>query len=166
VNFSVHFVPNQDTRLAAAIYDLVRNEPSESQSVNQTKDLETYNLPTILSIETRSGCFDEHDTKVKLGLWMATLQTRLEKLSRKDSPQATYLPAIIVFGHTWRLFWVGSLSDRVPIEEFPHDIGDTRTIPGCYRLMASLRYILGEWVPGTYLKWFGKEILCLEEEIE
>ncbi|PVH92837.1 hypothetical protein DM02DRAFT_542795, partial [Periconia macrospinosa] len=53
------------------------------------------------------------------------------------------LPGLIVFGHEWWLYWVVDQETAVDIIEFPISIGCTRTIAGCYRLLAAIRYLLG-----------------------
>lgn len=76
----------------------------------------------------------------------------------------TPLPGLIVFGHEWWLYWVVDQDTAVDIIKFPISIGCTRTMTGCYRLLATIRYLLGVWTAEAFLPWLREQVLGLKDE--
>ncbi|KAH8696803.1 hypothetical protein GQ44DRAFT_744453 [Phaeosphaeriaceae sp. PMI808] len=163
VDFSINLVPAHGSSLESAIHTTLLHEPPQFLSINQTLN-EAYKKPAVISIETKKGFCEEEDARFKLGMWVAAWQNRVAALRRTERLVCTPLPGLIVFGHEWWLYWVVDQETAVDIIEFPISIGCTRTMAGCYRLLAAIRYLLGVWTPEAFLPWLKEKVLGLAEE--
>ncbi|EFQ87754.1 hypothetical protein PTT_16612 [Pyrenophora teres f. teres 0-1] len=158
VNFSINLVPPYGSSLESAIHGLLLHEPPQFLSINQTLN-EAYEKPAAISIETKKGFYEEEDARFKLGMWVTAWQNRVAALRLTEKLVCTPLPGLIVFAHEWWLYWIVDQETAVDIIEFPISIGCTMTITGCYRI----RYLLGVWIPETFLLWFKDKVLGLQE---
>lgn len=162
--FSINLLPTPGSSLESAIHTLLLQQPPQFLSINQTLN-EAYEQPAVLSIVTKKGFYEEEDARIKLGMWAAAWQNRVAALRRTEKILCTPLPGFIVFGHEWWLYWVVDQDTAVDIIEFPISIGCTRTVTGCYRLLAVIRYLLGVWTPQTFLPWLMEKVLGLGEDV-
>lgn len=155
--FSINFVPTHGSSLESTIHTALLDEPTQFLSINQTLN-EAYTQPTVISVVTKEGFYEEEDAKFKLGIWVAAWQNRIAALRPTEPLVCTPLPGLIVFGHEWWLYWVVDRGTAVSI------IGCTRTVAGCYRLMAVIRYLLGVWTSEAFLPWLREKVLGLGKE--
>jgi hypothetical protein len=116
-----------------------------------------------MAIAVKRGKYEEEDAKVKLAVWTVAWQNRIAAFRLAKRIIFPALPAMLVFGHIWELYWVVDKGDKVDIVLFPAIAGKTMNMVGCYRLVAVIRYLVGVWVPEVYEPWFKKEILELDE---
>ncbi|KAF1971020.1 hypothetical protein BU23DRAFT_510707 [Bimuria novae-zelandiae CBS 107.79] len=159
VDFSINLATTRGSSLESAIHTLPHEPPH--LSVNQTLN-EAYKKPAVVSIDTKKGFYEEEDAKFKLGMWTAAWQNRVAAFRPREKVVCTPLLGLIVFGHEWWLYGVVDQDTRVDILEFPISIGCTRTVTGCYLLLATIRYLLGVWTPDAFLPWLREKILGLE----
>ncbi|KAH8698130.1 hypothetical protein GQ44DRAFT_718428 [Phaeosphaeriaceae sp. PMI808] len=154
VDFLITLKPS--STIADHIRHLLRSVPEEElRTINQTSH--TCYEPAVMSIETKRGHNDEDDAKFKLAMWTAAWQNQIGRFT-KDA-RCTPLPGLIVFGHVWNLYWLVDLGTSVDVIKFPYPVGDTQTIAGCYRLVAVIRHLCGEWAENVFFPWFTDNVL-------
>ncbi|KAF2872250.1 hypothetical protein BDV95DRAFT_617999 [Massariosphaeria phaeospora] len=153
VDFVV-ILPGNDTK--RRIKNLLHG--SEVRTINQTLLPNMCNRPAFLSIVTRVGHKDEENAKLNLATWMATWQHQILRFI-KDASCYTPLPGFFVLGHVWKLYWLFDHQNERQMVEFPYIVGDTRTLAGCYRLIATIRYLCNVWAWDTFRAWFEGSVL-------
>lgn len=146
-----------DKKLLRAIQThVLRREPMETQSVNQTTYTPLMFRPIATSIETKAEGGAE-EGKLQLGIWtsawhrrMVSLMSMLKQRGDADSRplwasvgrstevlQIVSVPLILVLGNEWKLIFACDRGDRLELlGEVP--IGDTSTLLGLYTIVAVL----------------------------
>ncbi|KAK7704300.1 hypothetical protein SLS57_010549 [Botryosphaeria dothidea] len=113
-------------------------------------------------IETKRRAIEEDEAEVQLSNWVSAHFTHLRLLSSDygelSSESIPALPLILIQGDVWRLCIAKSESlHELHIIKY-QVIGNTETILGIYKLLASLRR-LARWVRHDYWPWFVRHIL-------
>ncbi|KAJ1323292.1 PD-(D/E)XK nuclease superfamily [Microdochium nivale] len=138
---------------------------SNRPTINQSAYYPIHDRPLAISIETKTPDAGEGDALTQLAIWISCGHRKLHQLMGPSSETSRLpsLPILRVVGHTWTLAFAIDLGDRIALIDFPHDIGNTRTAFGTYRLLASMRRLV-EWADGSYREWFGSAVLGLERQ--
>lgn len=131
-------------RLAAA------NDP---QSINHSSTVPLRYQPIAVSIETKVQAGSTEEGKAQLSVWATSHLKRLRLLSVTSSKHITLdttLPLVQVNGGVWTLLFLRDGEAMHLIETVT--IGDTKTVLGCYQVVAFLRH-LGHWALTVYKTW-------------
>jgi len=100
VDWCIHLKP--DTRMKSQIRALLRDLPSESQSINQTMEAALRQLPIVINFETKKPfCGDDTadlNSAVWIGASFARIRQILDAQNRKDTKILT-VPVIQMHGH-------------------------------------------------------------------
>lgn len=131
-------------------------------SINHTAQEHICHDPIAISIETKRRAIEEDEAEVQLSNWVSAHFTHLRLLSSDygelSSESIPALPLILIQGDVWRLCIAKSESlHELHIIKY-QVIGNTETILGIYKLLASLRR-LARWVRHDYWPWFVRHIL-------
>ncbi|KAJ4322137.1 hypothetical protein N0V84_004972 [Fusarium piperis] len=138
-------------RLAAA------NDP---QSINHSSTAPLRYQPIAVSIETKVQAGSAEEGKAQLSVWATSHLKRLRLLTVTSSKHITVdttLPLVQVNGGVWTLLFLRDGETVQLIETVT--IGDTKTVLGCYQVVAFLRH-LGHWALTVYKRWLYDN--CLE----
>ncbi|KAI0537854.1 hypothetical protein GGR58DRAFT_470108 [Xylaria digitata] len=116
--------------------------------------------PTGIFIETKVELKKHPEGRVQLGIWLASWFLRIELFSppppgRQQGQRVdmvpSVLPVLIVVADSWEL-WFASRG-RTDFEVCgPLDIGSTKNMEECYRLLAALRALVS-WVSLDFREW-------------
>lgn len=131
-------------------------------SINHTAQEHICHDPIAISIETKRRAIEEDEAEVQLSNWVSAHFTHLRLLSSDygelSSEPIPALPLVLIQGDVWRLCIAKSESlHELHIIKY-QVIGNTETILGIYKLLASLRR-LARWVRHDYWPWFVRHIL-------
>ncbi|KAF2243547.1 hypothetical protein BU26DRAFT_407531, partial [Trematosphaeria pertusa] len=154
VDFVVCWKPDADAQ--SRLNGLLRAQDENLRTINQS--LYNDKHPALISIETKRGHNDEDDAKYKLAMWMAAWQNSIARFTAPET-RCVPLPGLLVFGHTWEMYWMLDCQDEVAIVKAPWAVGDTQTLLGCYRLLAVLRCLCRGWGEEVFLPWFRESVL-------
>jgi len=169
VDYTINLQPTDEMR--QMILRLLESQPYHLQTINQTMSNHVRYLPIAISIATQTLDAPEQEAKVQLGMWVAAHFNRLRLLS--DQTVLPTLPLLYVSGKWWyllfacdcpqRIVWTFSMSWS-PASHIWQEllgellIGDTKSVVGCYKLLAALR-CLAEWVTTTFREWLEVNVL-------
>jgi hypothetical protein len=158
----------------SAIRLLLQSQPVDLQTINQTMYNPLRCQPIAISVETGTPNTPEQDAIVRLGIWVAAHFNRLRILSHED-PVSLTLPLLYISGTQWFLLFACDSAKQIvccflicltgQFLTFQQEllgkllIGDTDTIVGCYKLLATLRYLCG-WITTTFKDWFELKVLA------
>ena len=153
------------------IRDLVGKETHEQlRTVNQSVSTSLILQPSALPIETKASSGNELEAKVQLQSWTFAwlarmrrfLHLRLLQPRDQDAIMAKLsFPVIIVSCSSWHLYLFCDTPDAVVMYKVV-DLGDTLSVLGIYKLLASLRR-LADWAKGPFWTWFKDDILAYPE---
>ncbi|KAL1639134.1 hypothetical protein SLS58_008221 [Diplodia intermedia] len=164
VDYAIYLCPER-AGIKQAIDGLLQRQPLGLQSVNQTRYDSLRHRPIAISVETKTPDASEEQAKVQLIVWAAAQLNRLRMLS--PGVQLLVLPLLFVSGPSWHLLFASmdpdgslfvvliGLSQRLYGKL---DMGETRSLPGLYKLLASLRR-LAAWVEHDFKDWFVAGVL-------
>ena len=174
VDYSISLVPNQD--MHDAIIRLLKNEAYELQTINQTRSDPLRFRPIAISIETKKASLAGQGARIQLGMWVAAHFNRIRALKDESLIMPT-LPLISVAGAEWHLHFARDCDKQIVsysgnpstlavfatyllLQEIIGDLhlGDTRSLLGCYKLLAGLRCLCG-WVTTKFKDWFEGNVL-------
>lgn len=157
---SLRLRSSEERTLQPGRYNTTSPPFDQTRSINQTSYFANFS-PMFMHIKVTHPDTDE-DPLIQLGAWTAAEFTKrtLEKYSL-DMPVC----AIDVSGHDWDMYLVYARTNDAGAEgpfttQFvgPIKIGDTKSLTGCFTLLAFLAAI-AEWGLGSYRAWFENEIL-------
>ncbi|KAI3322308.1 hypothetical protein HD806DRAFT_501668 [Xylariaceae sp. AK1471] len=118
--------------------------------------------PTGVFVETKVELKKHPEGQVQLGIWLASWFLRIELFpppSPPGQPQGqqrvsavpSVLPVLIVVADSWEL-WFASRGEMGFEVCGPLDIGSTKNMEECYRLLAALR-VLVSWMSLDFREW-------------
>ncbi|KAF4311403.1 hypothetical protein GTA08_BOTSDO13108 [Botryosphaeria dothidea] len=155
VDYAIYLCPER-ARIKQSIDGLLQRQPLGLQSVNQTRYDSLRHRPIAISIETKTPDASEEQAKVQLTVWASAQLNRLRMLS--PGVQLLVLPLVFVSGPSWHLLFA-SMDPNGSLRLYGKlDMGETRSLPGLYKLLASLRR-LAAWVEHDFKDWFVAGIL-------
>ncbi|CVL08888.1 uncharacterized protein FMAN_14119 [Fusarium mangiferae] len=151
IDWGVTVSPSEAT--AKHISKIVDNLPHNKRSINQTIYGPVKNHPIAVSIEVKLASGSLEEARGQLGLWIAAWHRRMSLLGKSEEEIIT-VPLVMVMEHEWKLMFAVDRGDAIDIVE---DIrmGDTRDLPGLYRIIAVLRE-LAIWMETDYLAWLDR----------
>jgi hypothetical protein len=171
IDFTINLIPNGETD--DLIRRLLRYQPPDLQTINQTAYSPVRFEPIAISIETKTPDASQGEAKMQLGVWVAAHFNRLRMLSHED-PVSLTLPLLYVSGTQWFLLFACDSAQQIvccfliclacQLLTFQQEllgklfVGDTDTIVGCYKLLVTLRCLCG-WVTTTFKDWFKLKVL-------
>ncbi|KAL8290981.1 hypothetical protein RB601_003667 [Gaeumannomyces tritici] len=138
-----------DAPLREAIVRLIRDQPPNVQSINQTNYHPLVFNPIGVSIETKCNT-GAAKGNVQLGIWTAAWHHRVQNLVQ--SPVNIALPLLLCHEHAWKLYFACDRGHEIEIIG-PITIGSTDTLDSAYSLFAVLVEIC-KWVEGPYRTWW------------
>ncbi|KAJ3454693.1 hypothetical protein MRS44_013293 [Fusarium solani] len=128
---------------------------NDPYSINHSSTSPLRYQPIAISIETKVRAGSEQESKAQLAVWATSHLKRLRLLSVTSTTHITVdttLPLVQVNGGVWMLLFLrDGDGDEVHLFETVM-IGDTKTVLGCYQVVAFLRH-LGHWAQTVYKKW-------------
>ncbi|KAK4443295.1 hypothetical protein QBC34DRAFT_362321 [Podospora aff. communis PSN243] len=142
-------------RLAHAIQRLVRSQPNDKQTINQSMYTPLLDWPIGISIETKAVGSNE-EGRVQLAVWTAAWHERIKDLMLKagvwsvDTRLIT-LPLLLIVEHNWALSFACDRGDRLEVVG-DMTLGETASLKGLYTLVAVLRE-LAVWMQGPFAEW-------------
>ncbi|KAF2970784.1 hypothetical protein GQX73_g2845 [Xylaria multiplex] len=115
--------------------------------------------PTGVFVETKVELKKHPEGQVQLGIWLASWFLRIELFPPPTQQQGqqrvgavpSVLPVLIVVADSWEL-WFASRGETDLEVCGPLDIGSTRNMEECYRLLAALR-VLVSWMSSDFREW-------------
>ncbi|RSL87272.1 hypothetical protein CDV31_016284 [Fusarium ambrosium] len=133
---------------------------SDSHSINHSSTNPLRSQPIAISIETKvvDGLVEE--AKAQLSIWVSSHLKRLRTLSSTSQTRMelnTTLPVVQVNGSVWTLLFLIDGEEVVQLVETV-TIGDTRSMVGCYQVVAFLRH-LGHWALTIFQPWLYENVL-------
>lgn len=105
VDYALFLQPSANEE--SSIQDLLRSQPSEERSINQTRHEPIRYRPITVSVEVKVPGAGKNDAKVQLGIWVAAQIKRLNGLGPLGDENALggmIFPLLSVEGHDWRLY--------------------------------------------------------------
>lgn len=99
VDYAIYLSPDKD--MATRIISILRIQPKDSQSINQTMYDSLRQRPIAISIETKIPDASEEDGKVQLAIWVSAQFARLRslvKMSTSPMTEIMTLPLLYVAG--------------------------------------------------------------------
>ncbi|KAF2135139.1 uncharacterized protein K452DRAFT_239884 [Aplosporella prunicola CBS 121167] len=151
-------LPSTDTHISTGIEKLLKAQPVEHQSINQTRYQSVRFQPIALNIETKASNRTESEALVQLTVWTAAGFQQLQVLTASRRPRFIPVPLLMVNGSVWWLLWATwDEADKMTLYS-KVQIGDTRELKGIYKLLASMRRLIG-WVERVWRPWFTREVL-------
>ncbi|KAI0813665.1 hypothetical protein GGR55DRAFT_687343 [Xylaria sp. FL0064] len=113
--------------------------------------------PTGVFVETKVELKKHPEGQVQLGIWLASWFLRIELFPPPPPGQQrvgavpSVLPVLIVIADSWEL-WFASREGTDFEVCGPLDIGSTKNMEECYRLLAALR-VLVSWMSLDFREW-------------
>ncbi|KAI0407392.1 hypothetical protein F4802DRAFT_553545 [Xylaria palmicola] len=119
--------------------------------------------PTGVFVETKVELKKHPEGQVQLGIWLASWFLRIELFPPTPLPpgqqqgqqrvgaRPSVLPVLIVVADSWEL-WFASQGEADFEVSGPLDIGSTKNMEECYRLLAALRALVS-WVALDFREW-------------
>lgn len=122
--------------------------------------------PAAIHIETkRIGV--KSDGKIQLGVWVSALHKRFYTLFGDDI-KIPSIPLLIAEGPTWTLLLACQTEKGRPGKAItilgPMDIGNTKKVDSCYRLLAILRALV-HWADTDFRKWIEEQVGRLHRDL-
>ncbi|KAF5230267.1 hypothetical protein FAUST_9888 [Fusarium austroamericanum] len=153
IDWGVTISPPEAT--AEHISKIVDSLPHSERSINQTIYGPVKNNPIAVSIKVKVASASLEEARGQLGLWIAAWCRRMSLL-RKSEENIITVPLVMVMEHEWKLMFAIGRGDAIEVVE---DIrmGDTRDLPGLYRIIAILRE-LAIWVETDYLTCLDRRL--------
>ncbi|RSL52089.1 hypothetical protein CEP54_011110 [Fusarium duplospermum] len=133
---------------------------SDSHSINHSSTNPLRSQPIAISIETKVVDGSVEEAKAQLSIWVSSHLKRLRTLSSTSQTRMelnTTLPVIQVNGSVWTLLFLIDGEEVVQLVETV-TIGDTRSVVGCYQVVAFLRH-LGQWALTIFQPWLYENVL-------
>ncbi|KAF5023368.1 hypothetical protein F66182_4571 [Fusarium sp. NRRL 66182] len=133
---------------------------NDNHSINHTSTNPLRSQPIAVSIETKIPDGSIEEAKAQLSVWVTSHLKRLRTLSGTSQSHIKVnpsLPVIQVNGSMWTLFFLKDGDEMVELIE-TISIGDTKSIVGCYQVVAFLRH-LGHWALKVYQPWLYENVL-------
>ncbi|KAH7008403.1 hypothetical protein EDB80DRAFT_542121, partial [Ilyonectria destructans] len=124
---------------------------SDSHSINHSSTSPLREHPIAVSIETKAPGGSMDEAKAQLSVWVTSHLKRLRTLSgtsKNSNTVAITLPVVEVHGSEWSLLFLKDGDEDIQLIQTAK-IGDTKTIVGCYQVVAFLRH-LGFWAKTVY----------------
>ena len=173
VDFAITFanLEHDEPEVHKRIRKLAANQADQLFTINQSSYGPLCHRPLAVSIETKASSGSEDDAKDQLLAWTSAWLTRMRRLldprsvglADKDVIMGKLsFPVIIVQCNLWRLYLVQDTADAVTMYNTV-PLGDTHSILGIYKLLASLRR-LTDWARGPFWTWFKEDILACSNE--
>ncbi|TWU70675.1 hypothetical protein ED733_001551 [Metarhizium rileyi] len=135
---------------------------SDNHSINHTSTSPLRSQPIVISIETKIPDGSIEEAKAQLSVWVTSHLKRLRTLSGTSQSHIkvnTSLPVVQVNGSMWTLLFLRDGDESVELIE-TISIGDTKSLVGCYQVVAFLRH-LGYWALKIYEPWLYENILVM-----
>lgn len=135
--------------------------PRPVRSINQTEYTPLHLCPISVSIETKRSGGSEDQAQVQLSVWVLAQFRRIHQILGPDrsGPVDITLPLLYVAGEEWRVLFAWEDKYGISLRQYPRSIGDTKTLLGCYKLIAALR-LLAKWTKDEFRAWV-LENLCV-----
>lgn len=114
-----------------------------------------------MSIETKAPGGSTDEAKAQLSVWVTSHLKRLRTLSgtsKNSNTVAITLPVVEFHGSEWSLLFLKDGDEDIQLIQTAK-IGDTKTIVGCYQVVAFLRH-LGFWAKTVYRHWLNDCVLA------
>lgn len=156
VDYAIYLSP-EHAGIKQSVHGLLQRQPLGLQSVNQTRCDSLRHRPIAVSIETKTPDAEEEEAKVQLIVWAAAQLNRLRMLN--PAADALFLPLVYISGPSWYLLFASMDPDSSFRLYGKLDMGETRSLTGVYKLLASLRR-LAAWVEQEFKDRFVANILC------
>jgi len=176
VDFALLFQPNHKDP-PMAFQALLQSLPFEQRTLSQTDYGPLRYFPAPVAIETKTSSGDLEEAKVQLGVWVAAWFRRVRLLLRGNT-ETIPVPMIVIEAGKWAVYYACDQENAIvrilsSVSYFPHttyirahplqsiygpdDIGDTLTMEGIYKLLASIRAI-GKWLGQEFGEWFLNDV--------
>lgn len=133
---------------------------SDNHSINHSSTNPLRPQPIAISIETKVPDGSIEEAKAQLSVWVTSHLKRLRTLSGTSQSHIkvnTSLPVAQVNGSLWTLLFLRDGDETVELIE-TITIGDTKSVVGCYQVVAFLRH-LGHWALTVYKPWLYENVL-------
>lgn len=142
-------------RLANAIQRVVRSQPLDRQTINQSMYTPLLDWPIGISIETKADGTNEAG-RVQLAIWTAAWHERMKDLMMtagtwSSDTRFITIPLLLIVEHNWVLSFACDRGDRLEIVG-EMTLGETASLKGLYTLVAVLRE-LAVWMQGQFAEW-------------
>jgi hypothetical protein len=129
-------------RLANAIQRVVRSQPHDRQTINQSMYTPLLDWPIGISIETKADGANEAG-RVQLAIWTAAWHERMKDLMMtagtwSSDTRFITIPLLLIVEHNWVLSFACDRGDRLEIVG-EMTLGETASLKGLYTLIAVLR---------------------------
>ncbi|KAI5455751.1 hypothetical protein BGZ63DRAFT_325613, partial [Mariannaea sp. PMI_226] len=124
---------------------------SDNHSINHSSTSPLREHPIAISIETKAPGGSRDEAKAQLSVWVTSHLKRLRTLSgpsKNLNTVAIALPVVEVHGGEWSLLFLRDGDEDIQLIQTVK-IGDTKSIVGCYQVVAFLRH-LGFWATSVY----------------
>jgi len=141
--------------LAHAIQRVVRSQPYDRQSINQSMYTPLLEWPIGISIETKAVGANEAG-RVQLAIWTAAWHERIKDLMMTTGTWSSdtlfiTMPLLLIVEHNWVLSFACDRGDRLEVVG-EMTLGETASLKGLYTLVAVLRE-LAVWMQGRFAEW-------------
>ncbi|KAK3312594.1 hypothetical protein B0H66DRAFT_377531 [Apodospora peruviana] len=161
---------NNMVNLGEAVRSFLSSQPVVDQWINGLAVAEIRECPAPVYIETKTASGRYEDALVQLGICVSGWHNRMHRIldQRQQEPGrlgsvitgALAVPAIVVMQHQWEAFFAVDAkalpgqhqADELHMVGPALRLGDTASVLGMYRLLASLRAI-GDWIEGGFANW-------------
>ncbi|KAF4472842.1 L-aminoadipate-semialdehyde dehydrogenase [Fusarium albosuccineum] len=148
-----------DPRLQQDVWNRL-SRARDSHSINHSSTNPLRSRPIAVSIETKVVDNSVEEAKAQLSVWASSHLKRLRTLSGTSQTHIELnitLPVVQVNGSVWTLLFLIDGEDMVQLVETV-TIGDTRSVIGCYQVVAFLRH-LGRWALTVFQPWLYENVL-------
>ena len=157
INFTLNLHPTRYSDLHLALELFVDNLRLRSFNSSTYEPLCASPIGVVIETNVKAGSIFE--TGIQLGVWLAAWFRRV----RDFSQETTFVPAIIVNGPRWELWFAFDKGNHINLYG-KMDIGGTEDMLSIYVLLSTLK-ILANWVATDFQTWVK---LCIRfvENIE
>ncbi|PGG97662.1 hypothetical protein AJ79_09121 [Helicocarpus griseus UAMH5409] len=139
----------------------LRNFDIHDEGINQAGSSNYVKwLPQLLAVECKNS-LPGIEGAVQLGIWMASLRTRLERLMDQTMIPKEHLkpmPCLKTVGFYWHMYWCFVGDNGETVLYGPQDLGSTRNMKGMYQILKALQEIV-RYGRDEYWPWFKKTML-------
>ena len=148
------FVIRPDPEMKSAIREILRGEPKEAQSVNQTMHAPLRMCPFAISVGTNPPFSGGETTDVQLAFWAGAGLPESRQLLPPDQMIQT-TPTLAAHGHELHLLALQRKGDENMIYGRP--LGGTETLLETIQMLRSLDLLV--WMSNDYRFWYIEHVL-------